>query len=1232
MRSVRSLLPVVLAASLLLSTGGCGAGLITGIASSDRGGGATSPAPELSVPPELLLPLVPAPGTQHTLVVTNARIGASSSLQVRIRAGGVEVEQPQPIAVAQGAGTSIGFTLATAPIVAAVGDPTAADVPGEIGVWLDGALLARPAPIVLVRQPRASLLLPTGVSERFVSPLGERVALRVEGLRSATADSVQVLVATRDPSAADGLPKLIRLGAEVRFEPADGGAPIVSVVLPGSSASAQAELLIRCAVAGLSTPVTDLYYRPDVALALPSQGPTTGGSLLTLIGTALVPHDYTTGTAPAPFDFAAVELSFQKGGRVTQLAPTDFRPAESRSDRLVFTMPPSPDGRPGQVDIVLRVRVGGTTAQVTASQVFLFANPDPFFGPRGVVLDRLPVAVAPIVLDGAVAGGSPTGTAAPDFAALTEQGGVGFLQLLLAQQNGMFQRFAAPRQIGSHENAAERDPRDLCVGDFDGDGVPDLFVVNFGTATAVHHLVLGQARPLPPLGAVHRFAAPGGSWRGRSAGFDGDLLPDVLLVPGPGAPTGQRPHVLLARPVAAGAPAFAGPVELPVRGMAYEAFEVADLDGDTVLDVAVVSGTEGKLDVAYGNGDGTFAPAVALDFTVPGYTVDAEAPAVGLHACADGPRQSLALVLSGLRSSFGGGPTQPTITVLRQPTPRVFATPLAAATYSPPTEPIGRSLAADLDGQAPIELVVAMRDEPQLVSLGLLQLGQDRFEPIDGAIEFGAESPKQIRAVLFARAFPATAQSDEARAVFLVHETEVDGVREKRLSTRLVVGETPTALRLLPPDAGDRLGFPTQQLVAGNFHPVSVAGGGAVRDLALVRPAGSGADTAIVLVANDGFGGFPRLSHFMESPGLLADSVTLLASAPGEVDRLVFADVASRLGIWRHAPDGLDVQQPDAVTVPLRTLLADPRLVGAPLADATRLRVHDVDGDGIEDLVVVLRFVLPDPGENQAALALLRGKVAPAPSEFPFHVPTSLTLVHGNTTAFTCGDFANGGAGAPRRLELALTVPVGAGTGGLDGDHVRFYRYQAGAGPAGDRFVPAAAAGGPQVLLAGSNPTELAAADFDRDGLVDLLVLCRGDATLRLFRNTAPIDPVGGSVHVADFLESLASPLPLAAGLPTELRLGDVNGDGSLDAVVWVESTAVGTGLRSTTIATYLSSGAGEFTGPRFVSPKRLGDRDGRLHGDLGDWNRDGVPDLFLGWGTNGPGDINLRVLFGGTK
>ncbi|MEO6595046.1 MAG: FG-GAP-like repeat-containing protein [Planctomycetota bacterium] len=1225
---------LLLAASLLLSLGGCGAGLISGVIANDRKGTAPEARiPELSVNP--ILPLVPPAGTLRTVVVANAQIVAAARLRVQIEAVGVVVDQKDPSVTGQGGSTLITFTLDTTAIVAAVVDPAAADIEARFSVFVDDALVAAPVPIVLARQPRAELMIGTGLPERFLSPLGERVGVRVAGLRSTETENLSLFVTTPDPIQPfeSGVPRMVtRLCTDLRIEPPEGSTPVVSAFVPGSTFPTRAGLFVVDQVAGLSTTIENAYYRPDIALALPRQGPTTGGSLLTLIGTALVPYDFTAGVSPAPFAFDDVELRFAKpavGGRVTKLSATDFRIAESSSGRLVFTMPAAPDGRPGQVDIILRITLGSVVAEVTASQVFLFANPDPFFGPRGTVLERLPVAVAPIALDGA-----PSTADAPDFVALTDQGGVAFLQLLLAQENGMFQRFAAPRKIGNHEVPAERTPKDLCVGDFDGDQVPDIFIANAGSVTAVHHLVLGRMRPDPPLGAEHRFPADPGVVRCRAARLDGDALPDILLVPGPNAPPFSKPKVWLSRPIGQGQPAFAPPIELPVRDFPYEAVEIADLDGDGFLDVAVVSGSTLQLDVLYGRGDGSFDPVMSLDFTAAGYTPAPQAGAVGLHACHDGTSQSLGLVLSGLPGNVGSGPTRPTVCLLRHvvvgnvPT-RAFATPDDLECLPVASEPLKFSLAADLDNDGPVELVVAVGGDPDplLASLGLFRLGSQGFALVLSGIEAGGESPKQIRALAFDRAFPATPLSGEAKAVFIVHESEIDGGRERRLSTRLIQGTGP-ALKLLPPDAGDGVPFAIHNLVGGNFHQRSVASNGAVRDLALVKPP----PEEVELVENDGFGGFPRRSNRLSFPGLLPHSLTLLPSPQSVIDRLLFCGADSRLGVWQHLPNPpgqttVTVQLPNAVTSPLRALSENPVLAAALLTDETRLLVGDVDGDGTPDLVVLLSFDLHREGD--ARLALLRGKPVFAANEFPFFFPTSLTPVHGNASSIALGDFASAGPSLPRQLELVVAVPVGTMQGAADGDHLRFLRYVPGATPADDRFEPSALAGGPQVLLAGSAPTLVTAGDFDRDGLVDLLVACKEDSTLRLFRNTAALTNSPGHVDVAAFHEDLTSPRLLAHGEPTLLRLSDVNGDGTLDAVVFVEFTS-STLQKSTTVATYLSTSAGEFVGPRFASPTRIGTLTSRLSGDLGDWNRDGVPDLFLGWAQTGI--TNLRVLFGGTK
>ena len=1219
-RSAR--LVLVLCSALLL--GGCGAGLITGLASS-QGGGTTAAVrpPELTISP--VLPLVPTENTTRTVVAANSVISTGARLQVLIEARGVTVAQRSPTVSGQGGSTTVTFTMDTAAIVSVIADPSGADIEGRLRVLVDDRDVAPAVPILLVRQLAVNLVVGASGSERFVSPFGERVRVRVRGLRHTDAANLQMLVWTRDPSQVvepgTVAPRILRVGSALVLEPlATAEEAFVSAVVPGNAFPDRMELFVRDSISGESTSETNVYYRPEIARVLPRQGSTTGGNLVTLIGSALVPYNF-SGPGPAPLSFEAVHILLRKGDRVTTVPTEDRRVADSGLDRLVFAMPSSPDGRPGQVDIILRTDLDGAVAEAVSSGQFLFANPDPFFGPRGAVLQQLPVAVVPIGLDGA-----PGGDDAPDFAVLTDEGGVGFLQLLLAQENGMFQRFGARRQIGDHEVPAERTPRDLCTGDFDGDGVPDLFIANEGAAVAVHHLVLGQSKPQPPLGIVHPILGDPGTYRCRTADFDGDGLADVLLVPGPNAPVGQLPQVRLARPLGIGQPSFADPVVLQIRSFPYDATEVADLDGDGALDVAFVSGTQLALDVAWGRGDGTFAPATELDFAIPNYTPDEGSPAVGLHACRNGTQQSLALVIAGLAAiPPGTGPTPPLIAVLHQAFPRGYLAPQPGDVQVSPTDPLGVSLAADLDQANSIELAVGVRGVPTVASVGLLRFVGSGFQPIAGGVETGAELPRNIAAMHFGRAFPATALSGEAKAVFVVHESLVDDQIERRLSTRLLIADAPTqSLTLLPPDAGAAWDRDVEGIVGGNFRPISVADAGAVRDLALGRSNG------IDLLENDGFGGFPRPVGSLAAPGILGQTMLLVPAPAGQFDSIAYFDASSRIGIWRPDPTAASPQVPNSLSGELRLRSSDPALQGAVLSNASRLRIADVDGDLVPDLVALLTFVLPAQSEGTALLAILRGKPDPQLHEFPFFEPTVLTPVHGNATSFALGDFAAAGVGLVRRLELALAVPVGTTPGNINGDHVRFYHYVPGSLPELDHFEASAVAGGAQVLLAGSAPTRLAAADFDGDGLVDLLVACANDGTLRLFRNTAPLTGQQGQVAIDRFVESLSSPRQLPAGEPRTLRLGDVNGDGSIDVIVVVEQAEAG--QRSTSVSYYLSTEPGVFGDPRPVSPSRLGDRNAELVLDQGDWNRDGLLDLFLAWNTHGTGDRNVRVLFGGSR
>jgi len=1194
-----------------ISLSSCGAGLIGGVASSNSGGGNAE-----IVPPQLNfadaeLPMAPRAGDVRTVIVAAAQL-SGSAIEVKITSSLGEAVQRNVVAQVQGTSTIVSFELSMDGIFSLESEPTTVDYPAVLSVFADGELVGDPINVTLVRRPVATLVLgDPAVEEAELSPFGERVRIAVDGLRTPDASLLQVLVTTPDPDAGVLGATVTRVATEVVFDPVPSGVPTILATIPGSTFPDRATIQVLDPIAGQSTKIQNAYYRPDFAFALPGQGATTGGTLVTLIGSALVPYDFMA--IPAQYDFGRIKLTLSKGGRVSELPSDEIRIAESALDRLVFTMPPSPDGRPGVVDIILTVALEGHDVTVT-SKLFLFSNPDPFFGPRGAVLARNPVKSVPILLDNA-----PFTSDAPDFALLTEQGGVGFVQLLLAQQNGMFQPFAAPIQVGNHEFASERNPRDLLVGDFDGDHVPDMFVVNEGVSGGVvHHIVLGQQRPDPPLGEIVKVNATTGAVQGRVAFLDGDDLLDIILVPQPELGGGAPVQVLLSQPTALGQPAFVAMPELDFGSFAYEVIEVADLNGDGVMDISVASGSELRVSTMLGNGDGTFVPEQSIEVSsIPFYGVaDPSSPAVGLHSCQNGNRPSIALVLAG--SVLG---KQPAVAVLNQE----FDGPSQAWALRPPTllgvfvapqfgEPIGKSLVANIDEVGSVEMVLAVAGEPTVVSGGLLQFDRlDRgFRALDIENADGSEVPVQVSDLVFATAFPGDSPLSERKAVFVVHEVDVDNTRERRLSTRLVQAVDPP--RLLAPDAGGEIPLVIDGIVAGLFSGDDVAPNRSALDLALASGGGASGGE-ILIIDNDGFGGFAQLGARLEVSGLLPQSIAMLPGGPGQSDSLVCLSSDGTVTVWGS---GLGSGFPDA-HVQTRTLN-----VPGVLDDESKIQIEDVDRDGLLDIVLLLSIESTMAGPGTSFLVVMRGKQVPI-GAFPFEVPVNMLEVHGNASSFALANFTE----VTAALEVAVTVPVGTSATSLDGNHIIFCKYAAGLQPQDDQFVLSFVSGGPERLLAGSQPACVAASDFDGDGVSDLIVACRGDRSLRLFRNT---DAPGGSssqVNVGAFQEALGSPWQLGAGVPTIMKLSDVNGDGNLDVVMVTE---FGGAVTTSSVASYLSTGTGEFGDARFVSATRVGLFPNRLSLDLGDWNSDGVPDLFLGWAQEISSVANLRVLFGGTK
>ncbi len=164
--------------------------------------------------------------------------------------------------------------------------------------------------------------------------------------------------------------------------------------------------------------------------------------------------------------------------------------------------------------------------------------------------------------------------------------GVGAVAVLLNRGDGTF----AP----AVRYAAGDFPRALAVADFDGDGRPDLAVVNTGS----HDVAILLGRGDGTFADAGRFVVgdePGGITAGD---FDADGITDLATA---NAGSGDV-SVLLGW----GNGTFADETRV-LAGDRPSALAAADLDGDGIPDLVVANTNSGDLSVLRGRGDGTFA-------------------------------------------------------------------------------------------------------------------------------------------------------------------------------------------------------------------------------------------------------------------------------------------------------------------------------------------------------------------------------------------------------------------------------------------------------------------------------------------------------------------------------------------------------------------------------------------------------------------------------------------------
>src|SRR2546422_859037 len=201
-------------------------------------------------------------------------------------------------------------------------------------------------------------------------------------------------------------------------------------------------------------------------------------------------------------------------------------------------------------------------------------------------------------------------------------------------------------------------PSGIVVSDFNGDGKPDLAVVNFGDWTAWVLLGNGDGTFQPAKNIY--FASGGGfPWYIAEGDFNGDGKPDLVIT----NYGDNSVSVLLGN----GDGTFQAARTFPV-GIHPGLVAVGDFNGDRKPDLVVSNVDSSTVSVLLGNGDGTFLPALNFpvgpnpwyfavgDFNLDGKLDLAVADYGCAFACTVSPSNTVTVLLGNGDGTFRAGP------------------------------------------------------------------------------------------------------------------------------------------------------------------------------------------------------------------------------------------------------------------------------------------------------------------------------------------------------------------------------------------------------------------------------------------------------------------------------------------------------------------------------------------------------------------------------------------------
>ena len=837
----------------------------------------------------------------------------------------------------------------------------------------------------------------------------------------------------------------------------------------------------------------------------------------------------------------------------------------------------------------------------------------------------------------AIAAADFNGDGIPDLAVACENlpNGPGSVTILLGKGDGTFTQVTVSPTVGYV-------PSSLAVGDFNGDGIPDLAVANYEAGSVT--IVLGNGDGTFTAASVNP-STGGDPLSIAVADFNGDGKADLAVANSiDGTVT-----ILLGN----GDGTFTAASKSPTTGYQPASIAIADFNADGKADIAVSNfGTlANSLTILLGNGDGTFIPAPSVATGSQPYQV------VAGDFNGDGIVDLAVANTAGFDASVLLGNGDGTFLPVYAPAAGWYPYSLAVADFNGDGVP---DLAAANSGTSPATsnatvLLTQWTHTAVAEITGVALPGSGSQEVVgnySGDSNFGASVSTAIPVP------PVTSVATLAVTAGGSVVTSVGSGTALTLTATVSAGGTPVAkgevkfCDVMPQRCTDTHVLGVAQLTSAGTAKMSFVPGVGVHSLLAVFAgvngvAGSVSGASAVSVS----GKEPSITGIaaIGSPG----GYTLTATVGGEgtaalpTGTVTFVDTSNGNELVGTAALGGGGNGLSWVNSQTPSVQSQPQSLAAA----------DLNGDGIPDVVVANYeydsvTVLLGKGDGTFTTAL-----GPATGQLPSSV--------------VVGDFNRDGIpdlAVSNAYDSDVTILLGKGDGTFTASAVSpntgYWPYSVAVGDFnGDGIQDLAVANqGSNSLtillgkgdgsftasvespLTGVTPNWVAVGDFNGDGISDLAVASREEGTVTIllgkgdgtFSTAAGLSvgpsPLSISVVITDFNRdgkvdlavgsnstvtvflgngdgTFTAETPISPGLnlPGSLTVGDVNGDGIPDLIVPSNSTYVVGPAAYTYVYVLLGKGDGTFATTSFTVTG-----DGPVAAALGDFNGDGLVDVAV--------------------